>query len=104
VLAVAIPALGWLFSHVVPERMGTIILSAFVAHTAWHWLLDRGAVLGQYHIEAPVVDAAFLAAVARGLAVTVAAVALGWAAHALVARWRSAPRLGLDNTPTVPTE
>ena len=27
--------------------MGTIILSAFVAHTAWHWMLDRGAVLRQ---------------------------------------------------------
>jgi hypothetical protein len=21
--------------------MGTIILSAFVAHTGWHWLLER---------------------------------------------------------------
>ncbi len=35
----------WCFKHVVAERMGTIILSAFVAHTAWHWMLDRGAVL-----------------------------------------------------------
>ena len=43
VLALAVPALAWGFKHVVAERMGTIILSAFVAHTAWHWMLDRGA-------------------------------------------------------------
>ena len=30
-----------LFTHVVDERVGTIILSAFVAHTAWHWLTER---------------------------------------------------------------
>ncbi len=57
VLAVAVPALNWIFSHVVQERMGTIILSAFVAHTAWHWMLDRGAVLASYHIEMPDLDA-----------------------------------------------
>lgn len=103
VLAVAIPALAWLFSHVVAERMGTIILSAFVAHTAWHWLLDRGAVLARYHVEAPVVDAVFLAAVARGLGAVVVAVAVGWTAHALVTRWRTAA-LDLDNASTVPNE
>src|SRR5262249_580748 len=32
VLVVLIPALGLLFRHVVAERMGTIILSAIVAH------------------------------------------------------------------------
>jgi hypothetical protein len=25
--------------------MGTIILSVLVAHTAWHWMLDRADVL-----------------------------------------------------------
>ena len=45
VLALAVPALALLFRYGVKERMGTIILSAFVAHTAWHWMLDRGAVL-----------------------------------------------------------
>ena len=37
VLMVLIPALGFLFTKVVPERMGVILLSAVVAHTAWHW-------------------------------------------------------------------
>jgi len=67
VLALAIPALALLFTRVVAERMGTIILSAFVAHTAWHWMLDRGAVLRQYHFTLPALDWATLAAGMRGL-------------------------------------
>src|SRR5204863_893242 len=37
VLLLMIPALEILFKRVVAERMGTIILQAIVAHTAWHW-------------------------------------------------------------------
>ena len=42
VLLVMIPALGLLFRYVVAERIGTILLSALVAHTAWHWATERG--------------------------------------------------------------
>lgn len=48
VLLLLIPLLELLFHYVVAERMGTIILSALVAHTAWHWMLDRAATLRQY--------------------------------------------------------
>src|SRR4029078_11855304 len=41
VLAVLVPALQLLFRYVVAERVGTIVLSAFVAHTAWHWTTER---------------------------------------------------------------
>src|SRR5947207_8134283 len=41
VLAVLVPALEILFRFVVTERMGTIILSALIAHTGWHWMLER---------------------------------------------------------------
>src|SRR5205085_202026 len=51
VLLLAIPALTLVFRHIVAERTGTIILSAFITHTAWHWLTDRWGVLRQYHIE-----------------------------------------------------
>lgn len=50
VLAVLVPALALLFRYVVAERMGTIILSAIVAHTAWHWMTERGEVLAQFDI------------------------------------------------------
>jgi hydrogenase/urease accessory protein HupE len=45
VLAILIPALDLLFRYVVAERMGTIILSAFVAHTGWHWMIERAGQL-----------------------------------------------------------
>lgn len=45
VLLVLVPALNLLFRYVVAERMGTIILSAFIAHTGWHWMIERGAQL-----------------------------------------------------------
>jgi len=48
VLAVLIPLLHFAFARVVAERMGIIIVSAIVAHTAWHWMIERGAVLGEY--------------------------------------------------------
>jgi len=53
VLAVLVPALQLLFRYVVAERMGTIILSAFVAHTAWHWSADRWDRLREYDWPAP---------------------------------------------------
>jgi hypothetical protein len=48
VLVVTLPLLYLVFRFVVAERMGTIIMSALVAHTAWHWALDRGNVLAGY--------------------------------------------------------
>ena len=47
--------------------MGIIILSAIVAHTGWHWMLERGAVLGRFHW--PTVSAALLAGALRWLIV-----------------------------------
>ena len=65
VLLVLIPALGLLFRYVLPERLGIIILSALVAHTAWHWMIERGGDLAKFPF--PTLDAAFLASVMRGL-------------------------------------
>jgi hypothetical protein len=56
VLVVLIPALDLLFRYVVAERMGVIILSAIVAHTGWHWMTERWAVLRQYNVEWPRFD------------------------------------------------
>ena len=60
-LALFIPALDVLFRFVVAERMGTIILSALVAHTAWHWMTERASVLRQYRFQWPAVSTALLA-------------------------------------------
>ena len=48
VLLVLLPSLALLFRYVVAERIGTIILSALVAHTGWHWMLERWDVLRKF--------------------------------------------------------
>jgi hypothetical protein len=47
VLCAFVPALAFLFRGAMSGRMGIIVLSALIAHTAWHWMLDRGEVLWQ---------------------------------------------------------
>jgi hypothetical protein len=86
VLALAIPVLSLLFKFVVAERMGTILLSALVAHTAWHWMLDRGEVLRQYRFEWPALDAAFAASAMRGLMLLLILAGAAWAMYALYGR------------------
>jgi uncharacterized membrane protein len=78
VLVIVIPALGWLFRHVVAERMGTIILSAIVAHTAWHWMTERYGVLRQFRFQWPAIDALFWVSVMRWAMLVVAGAALYW--------------------------
>lgn len=85
VLVVLIPALGWLFTRVVAERMGVIILSAVVAHTAWHWLTDRWAALSRFPL--PAIDAAALASLMRwAMAAIIVGVFLWWMSG-VVRRW-----------------
>ncbi len=45
VLLLLAPALSLLFRTLIPEGIGVIILSALIAHTGWHWMLERGDVL-----------------------------------------------------------
>ena len=86
VLAIAVPALSLLFKYVVAERMGTILLSALVAHTAWHWMLERGAVLRRYEFTWPTLDAAFFAGVMRVLMLGLILGAAVWALYGLYRR------------------
>jgi hypothetical protein len=98
VLAVAVPALGLLFQYVVPERIGTIILSALVAHTAWHWMTERGAELAQY--PWPVIDAVALSTVLWWAMAAIAVAATLWLFSGLVRRLQ-APRGG-EGDPAAP--
>ncbi len=68
VVAVAAPLLALLFRRVVAERVGTIVLSVLVGHTAWHWMIERAAQLREYQWEWPALDAANLAAFLRWVA------------------------------------
>ena len=65
VLGLAVPVLNAAFRTVVAERMGTIIVSAILAHSAWHWMSDRASELRQYGFALPALDAFLLAALMR---------------------------------------
>jgi hypothetical protein len=58
VLLLLIPPLNLLFRYAVSERVATIVVSAVVAHSAWHWMIDRGRTLGQFTFQWPDLDAA----------------------------------------------
>ena len=76
VLALLIPLLELLFKFVVAERMGTIILSALVAHTGWHWMIERGERLRQFGW--PAMSAALVATAMRWLMVILVIAAVIW--------------------------
>ena len=83
VLALLVPALELLFRYIVAERMGTIILSALVAHTGWHWMTERFDRLRQYQFQWPAINALFLLTLTRWLIVAVAIAAAVWLAVTL---------------------
>lgn len=79
VLVLLVPALGLLFRRVVEERMGTILLSALVAHTSWHWMSERADVLARYRLADRLLEPALLAAALPWTLLALIAGALGWA-------------------------
>ncbi|HEX9887210.1 MAG TPA: HupE/UreJ family protein, partial [Longimicrobiales bacterium] len=86
VLVVAVPVLDLVLRRVVPERMGVIVLSALLAHQAWHWMTARGSDLLQYRFVPPVVDAAFLAAAVRWLMLLLVTAGVVWLLRGLFRR------------------
>jgi hypothetical protein len=98
VLLLLIPVLDAVFRCVVAERMGTIILSALVAHRAWHWMLDRADRLRQYHFQWPEIAAALFASATRWLMLAVLAAALIWL---LALPSRSSPPTATKNIKTL---
>ncbi|NOX68589.1 MAG: HupE/UreJ family protein [Gammaproteobacteria bacterium] len=67
IIVIAVPILNLLFRTVVSERMGTIVLSALLAHSGWHWMSERAAALSEYQWSWPAMNAAFLASILRWL-------------------------------------
>jgi len=90
VLVLLVPLLELLFHFVVAERLGTIILSALVAHTGWHWMLERADRLSQYRVEWPEWNAAWAAGLLRFLMAAVFLAGVAWWANAWQKRRRAA--------------
>jgi hypothetical protein len=86
VLLMFVPLLVLLFRFVVDERLGTVVLSALVAHTGWHWTLDRYSTLSRFQFEWPVLDAAFFVIVLRWLMLLVAVAGVAWLIFGVLGR------------------
>ena len=97
VLAVAVPLLGLLYRHLVKPRMGTILLSALVAHTAWHWMLERGSALREYRFQWPALDVAFAISAMRWTVLALIVVGVAWGLSALMGRLLRADPVGGEN-------
>ena len=86
VLALAVPVLGLLYRHVVKERLGVIILSVLVAHTAWHWMTDRFTVLRSYQFRLPDFDLVLVGSLMRAMILGLILTGALWALHGLFGR------------------
>ncbi|HEY7819770.1 MAG TPA: hypothetical protein VIG29_16225, partial [Vicinamibacteria bacterium] len=76
VLALFVPAVELLFRFVVAERLGTLVVSALILHTGWHWMIERGAALQKF--DGPELDVSLLATAMRWMMVLVAAAGVYW--------------------------
>jgi hypothetical protein len=83
VLALLVPALELFFRFVVADRMRIIILSALIAHTSWHWLVERADRLRQYPFKLPALTAAQLATISHWLMLAPIIAALMWLMRAI---------------------
>jgi hypothetical protein len=79
VLALLVPALQILFRFLVAERLGTIVLSVLVGHTAWHWMTERAERLSKF--PWPALDASQLAVAIRWLMGVLVLAGLAWFAR-----------------------
>jgi hypothetical protein len=84
VLLALVPIVQASFRFVLPERIGTIVLSLLIGHVAWHWMADRWTALREFPL--PVLDAATLLAAVRVLIAVVIVAAAGWLGRRIVTR------------------
>ncbi len=84
VLAGVVPVLHLLFKFTLDQRLGTIILSALVGHTGWHWLLERADQLRRFRFDWPAADLALLASAMRWLMLALVVAGAAWMLDALL--------------------
>lgn len=100
VLVIALPALAFLYRRV-SERAAAILLSALVAHTAWHWMTDRGSGLRDYDWSLPPWDTALAISAMRFTMLALLIVGAAWGMRALVTRFAAPPTGAPDASPPV---
>jgi hypothetical protein len=86
VLAIVVPVLGAVLARVAQARALTIVLSALVAHSAWHWMTERGSELLSHDIALAASPALFWLAAMRVALLLAIATAIAWALSGLFDR------------------
>ena len=99
VLALAVPVLAWGFRRTVAERTGTILLSALVAHSAWHWMSERWAQLREYTFYWPALDMEFLLTMTRFVMLLMILAGTVWVLFLLFGRTGEPGRAGSESRP-----
>ena len=100
IVVLAVPVINLLFRSVVAERMGTILLSAILAHSGWHWMSDRASELSAYNISLPQMSMAFLASAIRWVMLLLIVGAVLWGMTLVYERFlRSAREAELPHSP-----
>jgi len=97
VLCVVVPVLTFVFKRMPAEKVGVILLSALVAHSAWHWMAERYSALMQYDIQWPAMNSEFYAALGQWGVLLIVATTVLWIMHGLFQRYS-------DVTSTKPAE
>jgi hypothetical protein len=80
VVVLFVGVLSLLYWHLIAQRLGAILLSAFVAHRAWHWMLEHGNQLLLYDIRGtlPALDDRLLGVSMRWGTLLLVLVMLAW--------------------------
>ena len=100
IILLAVPLINLLFRHVVAERMGTILLSAVLAHSGWHWMSERAGELFQYSFQWPAFDLVLFASLIRWSMLLVVIGAVLWGLVQVYDRFlRSGGRDELSQSP-----
>ncbi len=88
VLIIVIPILMGFFKLRIPERVGVILLSSFVVHSAWHWMSERSEQLFQYEFSSPSLGYGFFAALTRWLIMILISVGILWLLSEIFKRFK----------------
>ena len=73
IILLAVPLLNLVFRTARAERIGTIVLSALLAHSGWHWMSERATALARYDLPRP-------GTILQWILLALAAAALAWLA------------------------
>jgi hypothetical protein len=95
VLAAVVPVLAWVFARVARPFVLVAVLSALVAHTAWHWMTERGAELLAYDLTLSAPSPVVWLGVLRLALLAAVSLAVAWGLSGVFDRLSRPPMAGL---------